>query len=47
MSKHKLTIDIEPVKAGEKHVSLGDFVFQLDAFKKILSSTESMVSGAF
>ena len=45
MSKHKLTIDIEPVKAGEKHVSLGDFVFQLDAFKKILSSTESMVSG--
>ena len=45
MSKHKLTIDIEPAKAGEKHVSLGDFIFQLDAFKKILSSTESMVSG--
>lgn len=45
MSKHKLTIDIEPVKAGEKHVNLGDFIFQLDAFRKVLSSTESMISG--
>ena len=45
MASKKLTITIESAKSGRKHVSLGDFSFQLDALRRVLSTTESFVSG--
>ena len=40
-----ITITIESAESGREHVSLNDFSFQLDALKKVLSNTESSLSG--
>ena len=40
-----ITIQIESTESGQKHVSLDDFTFQLDALKKVLANTESSISG--
>ena len=45
MDANKLTLTIKSAELGRKHVGFGDFLFQLDALKQVLSSTESFVSG--
>ena len=44
MASHKLTLVIESARPEQEHVSLTDFLFQLTAFRKILSNTESLVA---
>ena len=39
-----LTLTIESARTGQEHVNLNDFLFQLSAFKNVLSSTESLVA---
>ena len=40
-----IIITIESAESDREHVSLDDFSFQLEALKKVLSSTESSLSG--
>ena len=40
-----ITMTIESAEADQEHVSLNDFSFQLEALTKVLSNTESLLSG--
>ena len=40
-----ITMTIESAESDREHVSLEDFSFQLEALRKILSNTESSISG--
>ena len=40
-----ITITIESAESDREHVSLNDFSFQLEALRKVLSNTESSLSG--
>ena len=44
MASRKLTLVIESARPEQEHVSLKDFLFQLTAFRKILSNTEALVA---
>ena len=40
-----ITVTIESAESSREHVSLDDFSFQLEALRKVLSNTESSLSG--
>ena len=44
MDSPGLTLTIESARTGQEHVNLKDFLFQLSAFRKVLSSTESLIA---
>ena len=45
MASHRLTLTIESARPEQEDVSLSDFLFQLSAFRRVLSHTESLVAG--